>query len=266
MTDQIDEQLKMSRAQIISLGVGLTIVAFILGYVLFVLWPNGVANAQGVVSDVEHVFLNFKFKLSSEVRLILLVMVVGLIGSYIQAVVSFVNFTGNRTIVKSWIWYYTLRPFIGAFLSLIFYYLLRGGMLSVNSSIQDINEYGLLAVAGMVGLCSKQALEKLFDVFKELFKKSEPDKDKDKNDSTSIQISDVIPDSPEKTTKFIILGKGFLKDSVVFINDVKRDTAYKNENVITVAAHAGDTAKTELKIFIKNPNGDLTSEHTLKIK
>lgn len=54
-------------------------------------------------------------------------------------------------------------------LAVIFYLVLRGGLLSAGASASDISPYGFAAVAGLVGMFSKQATDKLEEVFSNLF-------------------------------------------------------------------------------------------------
>ena len=56
--------------------------------------------------------------------------------------------------------------------------MIRGGLLSVQSDAADFNPYGTAAVAGLVGIFSKQATDKLEEVFTNLFR-TEPGKGDD---------------------------------------------------------------------------------------
>ena len=71
-----------------------------------------------------------KFQPTLEVRLLLLVLLAGAIGSYIHASSSFVDYLGNRTLIGRWVWWYLLRPFIGMMLALLFYFVFRGGFIT----------------------------------------------------------------------------------------------------------------------------------------
>ena len=114
------------------------------------------------------------FKPPLEVRLILLVLLVGAIGSYLHAASSFVDYLGNRTFVESWIWWYLLRPFIGMLLALLFYFVFRGGFITAGNTQANatdfINPFGIAAMAGLVGMFSKVATDKLNEVFTTLFR------------------------------------------------------------------------------------------------
>lgn len=209
--EELTEPVLMGKGNIIILGVSLIAAALVLGYLVFALWaPPEVdisteqdeaaaqveANAQGETdaegeadaegettkaSEVEVTLFGKKVRMSDEVRLVLLVMLVGLIGSYIHAVTSFVNFAGNRRLVKSWLWYYAVRPLAaGPFLALVFYLVLRGGLLSAGVGSESINQYGILAVSGLAGMFSKQAIAKLKEIFDNFFRTRQPEKLEDK--------------------------------------------------------------------------------------
>jgi len=116
-----------------------------------------------------------KFQPTLEVRLLLLVLLAGAIGSYVHASSSFVDYLGNRTLISSWVWWYLLRPFIGMMLALLFYFVFRGGFITAGvnqggeAAASFINPFGIAAMAGLVGMFSKVAADKLNEVFLTLF-------------------------------------------------------------------------------------------------
>lgn len=82
--------------------------------------------------------------------------------------------------------WYILRPLQGSVLGVIFYWLLKGGILAVLPA-QDTHEYldldlnGLSGVCALVGMFSRRAMIKLRETFKVIF--STDDEDDDKKDS-----------------------------------------------------------------------------------
>lgn len=99
--------------------------------------------------------------------------IAGALGSLVHATTSFVSYVGNRSFRSSWILWYYLRPLVGIGIALIFYFLLRGGLLLV-STVPDvrtgINPFGIAAIVSLAGMFSKQATDKLSEVFDSLFK------------------------------------------------------------------------------------------------
>ena len=76
---------------------------------------------------------------------------------------------GNRQIYTSWVWGYILRPFIGVALATIFYFVIRGGFLSAGAGAEDISPFGISAMAGLVGMFSQRAMDKLREAADNLF-------------------------------------------------------------------------------------------------
>jgi hypothetical protein len=157
------------------LGVYLLVMAFMLGFLVFELWPS--VDGKQVWPESVKLF-GIIFKLNNEARLLLLVMLVGAMGSYVHTATSFVTYVGNRNLVSSWTWWYILRPFIGMALALIFYFVVRGGLLSAETGARQVSPFGIAALAGLVGMFSKQATDKLREIFDNLFK-TESDKGDD---------------------------------------------------------------------------------------
>jgi len=58
---------------------------------------------------------------------------------------------GNRRFALSLVWWYVLRLFIGVALAVVFYCAVRGGFLSTEAGSQDLNPYGVAALAALVG-------------------------------------------------------------------------------------------------------------------
>ena len=68
--------------------------------------------------------------------------------------------------------WYIGRPLMGMLLGLMFYFLLRDGLLAVvtnKSTPESLSEAGLTGIGALVGLFSKEAIEKLRELFNTLF-------------------------------------------------------------------------------------------------
>jgi len=119
------------------------------------------------------------FDIGPEARLILLVLLAGALGSFIHALQSLIDFSGNTTLKASWTWWYIARPFLGMALALVFYAALRGGMLAgTPAAVKDVNPYGIFTIAALAGMFSDKATQKLADIFDVLFKADDNRKDK----------------------------------------------------------------------------------------
>jgi hypothetical protein len=165
--------------------------------VLFQLWPERLTPPPKEGSAWMPVYLPFldpQRRIGDDARLILIVLFTGALGSCVHAATSFASFVGNRRLVLSWAWWYLLRPFIGAALALIFYFVLRGGLLATAASASDMSPFGIAAMAGLAGMFSKQATDKLREVFDNLFRTAEGQGDDARADKLggNLPVKDVM--------------------------------------------------------------------------
>jgi hypothetical protein len=151
-----------------AIGLYQMVLAVALLWLVFVLWPERVAKDAPWTKYIE--IGDWKRNLGDDARLILIVLCSGALGSCVHAATSFATYVGNRRLVLSWAWWYVLRPFIGAALALIFYFVIRGGLLSTGAAASDMSVFGVGAVAGLAGMFSKQATDKLRELFDNLFR------------------------------------------------------------------------------------------------
>ena len=118
-------------------------------------------------------------EINEETRLVLLVLFAGALGSYIHAIKSLVDYIGNQTAKESWFWFYMTRPFVGMALALIFYSVIRGGFLAgTPADAKSVNPFGVVALAGLVGMFADKASQKLSEVFDTMFRTDDTRKDK----------------------------------------------------------------------------------------
>ncbi|HLP44526.1 MAG TPA: hypothetical protein VK469_01185 [Candidatus Kapabacteria bacterium] len=167
------------------LGIYILIMALLMVFFVYKLWPV----VQAAIQDK-------KITADTEIQIILLVLITGALGSFVHSATSFVTYAGNRSLVTSWVWWYMLRPIVGMSLALIFYFVIRGGFISMNSTAESLNLFGIVAVSGLVGMFSKQATDKLQEIFDTLFKTAKGNGDdirKDKLDDKILACERMIP-------------------------------------------------------------------------
>ncbi len=152
------------------------------------------------------------FQTTLESRLILLVLLVGAMGSYVHAASSLVDYLGNRTFVSSWVWWYLLKPFVGMLLALIFYFVFRGGFVTAGanaageSATNFINPYGIAALSALVGMFSKVATDKLNEVFTTLFRPGPGEGDATRDDKLNAEsLLSIAQDDPALNEASLIL-------------------------------------------------------------
>ena len=154
-------------------GSYLIALNLLLLYLLFKLWPGTVPF--GPRDNVSLLWGGrLTFDVWVETRYLLIVAIAAGLGSYVHLATSYADYLGNKKFVKSWFWWYMLRPFIGIALALVLYFLLRAGLIPSGASANSFNLYGIAAISGMCGLFSRQATDKLRETFETLFKAQRP--------------------------------------------------------------------------------------------
>jgi len=128
--------------------------------------------------------------LNNNVRLLLIIVVVGALGSLIHVLRSFYWYVGNRNLKMSWLLMYFLIPFGGAGLALLFFLIARG--LSSQPVTTQSTVDGYAAMAALVGMFSHQALAKLKQIAEGVFSTAEKGKDQAVSHSTP-KLANVIP-------------------------------------------------------------------------
>ncbi len=154
--------LPMSTQVRLLLGFYLLGLLIVLLYLLITTWPEmGEATSLSI----------FGLRLGREGRILFLVSFAGGLGACIHGATSFIYFCGKGQLFRSWGWWYIFRPFIGAGLAAIVYAALRGSLLTARMNPEDMNIFGVVAIAGLSGMFSKQAVEKLRQIFDVLLAK-----------------------------------------------------------------------------------------------
>ena len=138
-------------------------------YLLVATWPISGTDIDPGKVEYFHGWLTIS--LSMEARVLLLVILSGALGAYIHFGTSYVYFAGRHQLHKVFTMWYLLRPFIGAALACITYFVFRGLLFNAGATTSDINLYGMVAIAGLAGMFSKQVIEVLRKVADELFSK-----------------------------------------------------------------------------------------------
>lgn len=203
-----------------------------------------------------------KFVPPLETRLILLVLLAGAIGSYIHATSSFVDYLGNREFISSWAWWYLLRPFIGMMLALVFYFVFRGGFVTAgtnqggDAAASFINPFGVAALAGLVGMFSKAAADKLNEVFLTMFKPEQGDKKRsDPLAATKPAITAIAPNTgaPAGGLTVTITGTGFNAGSKVTFGGVAA-TSVTVSGATSLTAVTPAHAAGAVDVVVTNPD------------
>ncbi len=159
----------VGRTAIVIAAVVLIASATLVAIALVQLWPAGTGLSPAAHS---YVVLGVHTTLTGDRDLMLIAALSGALGAMLHSLRSLSVYVGERALLWSWMLFYACLPVIGAILSLLFYFVLRGGLISGQATSRDVNPFGTAAVAGLVGLFSTQAAEMLKNVFTAIFTKA----------------------------------------------------------------------------------------------
>jgi hypothetical protein len=259
--EEADRLHSLNRARAI-LATYYIVLPFILVYLLFKIFPPQPWFPPDWRS-VQMVFFVPRLNIwtTLEERLILLVVVGGALGSYIHTATSYADFRGNRQFGPSWLLWYLLRPFIGTALALVVYFAIRGGLLSIilsGSEANDatkINPFGIAAIASLTGMFSKQAADKLAEVFTTLFKSQGDQSRRDPlapAPAPTIEEVDPPQGPPAGGTPVTIKGTGFASGAtVVFAENAATDIVFVNATTLTLKTPSGTGV---VDVVVTNPD------------
>lgn len=168
----VGAEFARTRDIVILAGV-LLLLAFAFGAILLQAWPPAPPPAGSAAAAQEHAtrmrILFWRLGLLRDVRLFVVVTAAGGMGALVHVLRSLYEYVGNQSLRRRWLLMYVLEPYIGALMALVFYFVLRGGLTTTTASSNDINPYGVTALAALVGMFSREAVQKLNDVFKTVF-------------------------------------------------------------------------------------------------
>ena len=143
---------------VVAMAVYLIILTILLLYAILQFWPAQLSSKYAIEPVA---FLGQEIEISVELRLLAVIVFTGALGGQIHALRSFASYVGNRKLKVSWLVRYFLTPFIAASLALVFYFVIRAGFFTANTTTQNMNVYGFAGLAGLVGLFSTMAVNKL---------------------------------------------------------------------------------------------------------
>jgi hypothetical protein len=157
---------------IVALGIVISLIAIAVLYTMWAFWPQAVGTgASAVKASTPQRIAYFGGHLSLSRQFLFFVVVAcgGFIGGLIHSVRSLTWYVGNRNLRWSWIPFYLLLPLVGALGGTVFYLVLRAGLFSPSTSVDQTDPFGFTAVAVLVGLFSEMAMEKLHQVATNVF-------------------------------------------------------------------------------------------------
>lgn len=202
-------------------------------FVLVAVWPPG---PHGKATSIE--VAGHRLLLNREQRLFAVVAVTGALGGLIHSARSLYGYVGNRIMRRSWLLSYLSHPFIGGALAVVFYLILRGGL--VTGTAAQVNFFGFAAISALVGLFASQAAEKLKTIFSMLLATVPPERDslEEGTDATAYRIE---PDSGPVGTVVTIFGQGLSGTTAVFFGREQAAPDEVSNAVVRCRVPAGAT-------------------------
>jgi hypothetical protein len=145
-------------------------------YSMWAFWPEAQPNeSSGAMQSVA--WFSWHPSIDREKLFFLTVALAGGLGGLIHTIRSFTWYVGNRDLRWSWIPYNLLLPVVGALAATVFYLVLRAGLFSPSTSVEQASPFGFAAIAILAGLFSPQAFEKLRLIASDIFAESPTGKD-----------------------------------------------------------------------------------------
>ena len=259
----------LGRAGITVLGTVIGVSGTLLLFLLIRLWPILEETRQpGSPRPRVHLLgSGLVVTFTADTALLVLVVVTSAIGGFVHAATSFSTYVGNGRLHRSWVWWYLLRSFIGVALAVSFYFAVRGGLLSAQVSGDSINPYGIAALAALVGLFSKQATDKLREVFETMFRTAEGYGDDERKDKAANPQPMIVGLDPRRVPvgaarmDVILQGQGFLPTSVAQVSApghpaeaVGRNMTYLGPTELRIALNTEDLAEIgTIEVSVVNP-------------
>ncbi len=170
---------EMTRRAIAAAIVAAIFTVFVMSfgtYTLVSVWPSNSTELGTNQTVVTLRGTNYSFGLGPETLVMLVIVVVGGVGACVFSLWAIARHVEQKNFCFRWFPWYMLRPFTGAGLALLFYFLVRGGLLTIGASLQNLNLIVVAGIAALVGMFSEQALHKLHSLASSIFGSEGDDK------------------------------------------------------------------------------------------
>jgi hypothetical protein len=246
------------RTTILSLSMLLLLLGLLLPACVFYVWQV-VERAQVSTETPPAARLDLwglNVTVTAEAAFFLFVLAASALGSFVHAATSFVSYVGNRDLKRSWALWYVFRTLIGSALATVAYLAFRAGFLGEGAT-KDVNAFGVGALAALVGLFSKQATDKLREVFDVVFRAGPGYGDGERADklAPTPTAARLLPPTATKGApgSVHVVGRSFPEGAVVHVGGEPRETTRLDEEVLSFRL---------LDVDVEEPRTLLVSVHT----
>lgn len=205
-----------------------------------------------------------------------LILVGGALGAQTQALLSLADYVGNGKYDPRWDFYYYKRPLIGALVALLGYSTLNGGFFQGEKVPDAVGGFwGAISISLVCGLFSRQAMDKIGEVFSVLFRagvtRSDPLEKQEESPSGPVPLKlDRI--QPEKVpagqeAEITLHGSGFSGKCQVKFDGADKQPLSQTATEIKLQLTAEDTAQARTaKAQVVLEDGTASNELPLTIE
>ncbi|MDJ0867627.1 MAG: hypothetical protein QNK03_16105 [Myxococcota bacterium] len=259
-----------SPGEVLLLVCALLLIFLLLIYLLFAFWPHGGTGDADLRVGVS-VFGHW-FKTSDEVRIFMLVVLAGAIGSFIHVASSAGDYIGNRNLRRSWLYWYILRLPVGSSIALLIYLLLRGGVMNASGGV-DLSEgppYGIVGLSALAGMFAKKASNKLGEVFDVAFRTSRDEELADKNVRVPV-LEEVQPNPlkvspPGKATTIKLIGDNFQPSyRVLFAGETRKPKYVSDQQLLLELAAEELTTARSITVLVFSPEKEEIRSNAIEL-
>jgi len=201
---------------------------------------------------------------SNDQGILILALLAGILGSFMHAAQSLAIYVGNRDLRTSWVLLYALRPWIGGVLGLLFYFVLRAGLIpaAAASSTDAVSPYGVVAFGALAGWFSKRVTDKLAEMVDMLFRtQKDAYKDNTVRDGRP-EIASVVPDRiavsmAAPNQEFVVNCSRILPGAWFVLENKEYKATFKGNMKIAFTLPQADAqrfaGKTSVMLIVYNP-------------
>ena len=206
---------------------------------------------------------------SDMIGILTLIAIMGALGGTIHGISSFTTFVGNRELKTSWMWWYFLKPVLGAAVALVVYLVFRSGFGGNDLSLGSADCVKVAALAGLIGLFAEPATIKLRDIFNTLFTPKQ-DPRRDAAGTVALHLDSLDPAQvtagQAQPLSLRLLGSGFTSGSMVKIGDTpNRKPAHTTATQLDVSLDPGELkTPQDLPVVVVN-DGQRSNTLVLKV-
>jgi hypothetical protein len=158
-------------------SIYLSLLALLLLLSFVILWPPpSVGGDRTAKPGVTILSFHFSPPDDLETHMLLLVATAGAMGGTTQALRMLSWSVAHLVLPKSWMLRMYVRPLIGILFAIVLFIFTRGGLLSPNSTIDNTNPFGFIAIGALVGLIGDEPIEKIRELASGLLSVTPPSK------------------------------------------------------------------------------------------